>query len=41
MYRKDKIKINIFYDEYGVNIIDVLKLDFKEFFEQYLKEKVL
>lgn len=41
MYRKEKIKINIFYDESGVNIIDVLKLDFKEFFEQYLKEIIL
>lgn len=41
MYRKEKIKINLFYDDSGVNIVDVLKLDFKEFFEQYLKEKVL
>ena len=41
MYRKEKIKINIFYDDSGVNIIDILKQDFKEYFEQYLREKVL
>lgn len=41
MYRKEKIKINLFYNDNGVNILDVLNLDFKEFLEQYLKEKVL
>ena len=41
MYRKEKIKINLFYDDSGVNILDVLKLDFKVFFEQYVKEKDL
>lgn len=41
MYKRKKIKINIFYKENGDDILDVLELDFKEFFELYLKEKVL
>lgn len=41
MYRKEKIKINVFYNDSGINILDVFRQDFKDFFEQYLREKVL
>lgn len=41
MYRKPKIKINLFYKDDGEDIIDVLNQDFKEFFEEYLKVNVL
>lgn len=41
MYRKNKIKINVFYDDDGVNILEVLKLDFKEYFENYLRKNIL
>lgn len=41
MYRKDKININIFYNSSGSNILDVLKLDFKDFFNDYIKKYVL
>lgn len=41
MYRKTKIKINLFYNNDGEDIVDVLNQDFKEFFEEYLKVNVL
>lgn len=41
MYRKEKININIFYDDSGSSILDVLKLDFKDFFKDYLKKYIL
>ena len=41
MYRREKLKINLFYNDIGISILDVLNLDFKEFFEDYLKRKIL
>lgn len=40
MYRKDKIKINVFYNDDGVSILDVLEQDFKDFFEEFIKKYV-
>lgn len=41
MRKKEKININIFYNENGVNILDFFESDFNEFLEQYLKENIL
>lgn len=38
---KKELKINLFYNEDGDDIVDVLSLDFKEYFEKYLKDNVL
>lgn len=40
MYRKNELKINIFYDD-SQNILNVLELDFKEFFNDYIKKHIL
>ena len=38
MYRKDKLNINVFYKDDGYDILDVLKQDFKAFFDDYIRE---
>lgn len=33
--------INVFFDENGINIINLLELDFSEFIDKFLKQKIL
>lgn len=32
--------INVFFDENGISIVNLLELDFSEFVDKYLKEKI-
>lgn len=41
MYRRKQLKINIFYDETGKDILEVLKLDFIYFFNDYIRKNFL
>lgn len=34
------MKINVFFNENGISIIDVLKEDFMAFLDEYVKEKL-
>ena len=33
-------KINIFFDEKGISIIDLLELDFSDFVSKFIKENI-
>lgn len=32
--------INVFFDENGISIIEILESDFSEFIDNYIKEKI-
>lgn len=38
MYRKEKIKINMYFNEEGSTILEVLEQDFREFLNDYIKK---
>lgn len=38
---KQKIIVNVFFDEQGVFIKDILEMDFLEFVNRYIKENIL
>lgn len=40
MYRREKININLFYEEEGNTILEVLEQDFRDFLNDYLKKYV-
>ena len=38
MYRKEKIKINMYFNKEGSTILEVLEQDFREFLNDYIKK---
>ena len=38
---KKKVIVNVFFDEKGVSIKDILEMDFLEFVNRYIKENIL
>lgn len=38
---KQKVIVNVFFDEQGVSIKDILEKDFLEFVNRYIKENIL